>query len=98
MLIVQMLVGKDESERYLGRVLKSASLYADKILCLGDFVDEKTKEICESFEKVQFKDSGFGKSMFGEDESQLRDLQWEITRKYVKESGKENSWICSLDT
>jgi glycosyltransferase involved in cell wall biosynthesis len=91
-LYVQMMIGNEEG-RYLERVLKSASEYADKILVLDDCSTDKTAEICKSFEKVVYQKSPFGKSMFGEDESVIRNLQWELTRQVAK----EGDWIISLD-
>lgn len=92
-IIVKMIVGSGESKRYLKEVLQSASLYADKIMLLEDKVDDVTMQLCKSFEKVTLLSHGYEKSIFGTNESVLRQHLWEEVRKVAK----ENDWIVSLD-
>jgi len=93
MSVICQLMVRNEADRYLTRMLDNASKFADKIMVLDDLSDDKTEEICRSYPKVEFHKSPFDKPMFGVDESQLRNLQWEMTRKIAK----EGDWIISQD-
>lgn len=88
-----MIVGKGEGDRYLKQVLDSASSYADTILILEDKADKRTIDVCKSYNKVKLFSHSFQDSMFGVDESSLRDCLWEVVRKYAQ----EGDWIISLD-
>lgn len=92
-LICQMIV-KDEANRYLASVLQKAVQWADKIIIVDDCSTDNTVEICRSFgPKVEVVSHQFGKSMFGENESVLREYLWNLVRR----EAKEGDWIVSLD-
>lgn len=93
MSIIAQLMVKNEADRYLKRVLDNVSKFADKILVLDDRSTDKTEEICRSYPKVTFFTSPFDQSMFGIDESKLRNVQWDLTRRFAK----EGDWIISQD-
>lgn len=92
-IICQMIV-KDESSRYLKEVLSEACTWADQIIIVDDCSTDDTVNICKSFgDKVQVHDNGFGRSMFAENESRLRNHLWELLRK----EAKKGDWVVSLD-
>lgn len=88
------MIVKNESQRYLRQVLEKAVLWADKIIVVDDCSTDNTIEICRSFgPKVAVTSHNFGKSMFGENESALREYLWELVRR----EAKVGDWIVSLD-
>jgi glycosyltransferase involved in cell wall biosynthesis len=76
-------------------MLDNASAFADLILVLDDKSDDggKTESLCRSYPKVKFFTSQYEQSMFGIDESKLRNTQWEMTKSFAK----DGDWIISQD-
>lgn len=92
-VIVQMIV-RNESQRYLKEVLSDACNWSDLVIIVDDCSDDNTIDICRSFSpKVRVFNHNFGRSMFGEDESKLRNYLWEL----VRQEAKINDLIVSLD-
>ena len=93
-IITKMIVGKGEADRYLKEVLENASKHSDLIIILEDKADNKTIELCRSFEKVKMFSHKNEESLFSINESLLREILW----KEVKNFAKEGDWIISLDS
>jgi glycosyltransferase involved in cell wall biosynthesis len=92
-IICQMIV-HNEADRYLRQVLEGACKWADSIIIVDDYSTDNTVEICKQFgTKVQISQLSYGRSMFSEDESKLREGLWELVRK----EAQEGDWIVSLD-
>lgn len=92
-LIAQMIV-RNEEHRFLKDVIAKACLWADKIIVVDDCSTDGTFQICQSFApKVEVYAHTFGRSMFGEDESALREFLWQKVRRVAS----EGDWIVSLD-
>lgn len=92
-IIVKMIVGRGEGDRYLRETLYSVSQYANKILIFLDSVDNKTRDICKSFESVKLLHHAGVEPLFNKNESILRNLLWEEVRK----EAQDGDWIISLD-
>jgi len=87
-----MLLGNEEGPR-LFNLLARLVCEADQIVILGDSPTDATENICRSFGKVKYKDTGYGKSIFKQNMSRLYVDLWEHTRDF----SRHDDWILNLD-
>ncbi|MEW6606034.1 MAG: glycosyltransferase [bacterium] len=79
----------NEARKYLKEVLIEKSKLCDKIIVLGDSPTDETKEICEKFSKVEYRETK---------ERLFNTHQWllkELALKYA--SYKKPDWILAFD-
>lgn len=89
--VVLSMVVKNESGRYLERVLNSVKNCVDAVLIIDDASTDNTVEICENcLQDIEHKIITNKKSMF-KHEYKLRKKQWKETLKF------NPGWILSLD-
>lgn len=88
MLIAQM-VGKNESERFLDKVLERLSTQVDKIVFTDDCSDDSTAEIASKYAEV-FSNN---ETMFEKHEGYLRLNAW----KNLEKVAKEGDWVIAID-
>lgn len=87
--IVAMMPVRNESMRYLKRVLEHMSQWVDKIVVLDDCSEDDTVKLARSFEKAVVYENE--RPLFAEDESALRSRLWNLT---IKENP---GWIAAID-
>ena len=88
MLIAQM-VGKNESGRFLDKVLERLSTQVDKIVFTDDCSDDNTAEIASKYAEV-FSNN---ETMFEKHEGYLRLNAW----KNLEKVAKEGDWVIAID-
>jgi len=89
MLIGAMLV-RNESGRYLEKVLEQMRSVCDKIIVLDDCSTDNTPEICRAYGAVVFESH---KSLWGVNELLQRQRLW----NYVEVLAQPGDWILCLD-
>lgn len=88
-MIIAQMVGKNESKRFLKKVLEHLSQQVDKIVFTDDCSDDNTAEIASEYCEV-FQNE---KSMFEEHEGMLRATAWGNLEKIAK----IGDWILAID-
>lgn len=88
-MIIAQMVGKNEANRFLEPVLKRISEQVDKIIFTDDCSDDNTVEIASKYAEVFSTD----KTMFTENEGNLRSNAWKNLEKFAK----EGDWILAID-
>lgn len=93
MRLIANMVGKNEADRFLPEVLDHLHPIVDKIVFTDDFSSDNTMELVGSYEKASVYGTGFGRSMFSEDEGKLRSVAW----NNLEQHAKEGDWILAID-
>jgi glycosyltransferase involved in cell wall biosynthesis len=83
------MVGKNESGRFLDKVLDRLSNQVDKIVFTDDCSDDDTADIAEKYAQV-FKNS---ETLFDKHEGHLRSNAW----NNLSSIAKEGDWIIAID-
>lgn len=88
-MIIGCMLVKNESERWLEKVLQQIESVCDKIIILDDCSTDNTPEICSKYGEVFYSD----KSYWGINELKQRKFLWEL----ATHEAKDGDWILCLD-
>lgn len=88
-MIIAQMVGKNEANRFLEPVLQRLSTQVDKIIFTDDCSEDNTAEIASKYAEVFSTE----KTLFTENEGNLRSNAWKNLEKYAK----EGDWIVAID-
>lgn len=88
-MIIAQMVGRNESKRFLKKVLERLSTQVDKIVFTDDCSDDNTPEIASKYCEV-FQNE---KPLFVEHEGQLRANAWGNLEKFAS----VGDWIVAID-
>lgn len=88
-MIYAQMVGRNESSRYLDRVLKRLSDQVDKIIFTDDCSDDDTPEVAAKYAEV----FSTPEPMFNTHEGKLRAFAWSHLEKFAE----EGDWVIAID-
>ena len=88
-MIYAQMIGRNESNRFLDRVLERISSQVDRVIFTDDCSDDDTAEIASKYAEVFTSPE----PMFTQHEGRLRALAWSNLEKFAK----EGDWVIAID-